>query len=92
MTLQLKDPIREMYDKFKTEYRDTIMLAEDSDRYNAYYEDTAPVLKALGYEDQDIERNERVSIKREHLDIVLPRLVKKGYKIAICKITKQTKI
>lgn len=92
MIIQINDPIREMFDKFKAKYRNTIMLTEDSDRYTAYYEDTTPVLKALGYKDEDIKRNERVTFKREYLDIVLPLLVKRGYKIAICIITKQTEI
>lgn len=92
MILQLKDPIRRMYEEFKQQHKGAIMLIRDGQQYSAYYDDTEPVSEALEFFSDDEVQATCVTFSHIYLDMILPRLVKRGYRIAICEIIKDIQL
>lgn len=89
MIIQLHNPIRKMYDDFKQQYPGAIMLIRAGQQYSAYYDDAEPVSEALKFFcDEEIQAT-RVTFSYIYLDMILPRLVKRGYRIAICETSKE---
>lgn len=89
MIIQIENPIRRMYEQFKSEHPCSIMIVRDRSLYTAYYEDVEPISKALEFIYDEEQKPERVTFSYIYLDIVLPRLVRKGYRVAICETYKQ---
>lgn len=89
MIIQLQNPIRKMYEDFKQHHLGAIMLVRDGQEYSAYYDDAEPVSEALGFFYDEERPATRVTFSYRHLDIILPLLVKRGYRIAICETSKQ---
>lgn len=78
-----------MYEDFKQHHPGAIMLIRVGQQYSAYYDDKEPVSEALEFFcDAEIQAT-RVTFSHIYLDMVLPRLVKRGYRIAICETFKE---
>jgi DNA mismatch repair protein MutS len=83
-------PLMEQYLKIKSEYRDAILLYRMGDFYETFFEDAVTISKILG-----IALTKRAHGKSSEvplagfphhaLDNYLHKLVKKGYRVAICE-------
>ncbi len=82
-------PLMEQYFKVKSKYPDTILLFRVGDFYETFAEDAVRVSKILGIVltsrnngGSDIEL---AGFPYHSLDLYLPRLVKAGFRVAICE-------
>ena len=83
-------PMLKQYRKMKAEYRDALLLFRMGDFYEMFYEDAQRGARVLG-----LTLTSRNHGKAEHVPLAglphhalenyLPRLVKAGYKVAICE-------
>ena len=83
---------KQQYDDFKQKYPDAILLFRGRDEYKAYADDAQAVSSTCGLAvTTDIsEKIDVTAFPHSSLDIFLPKLVRKGYRIAICdSINKQ---
>lgn len=73
------------YNSLKEKHSDTMLLLRVCGCYQAYHEDADNLSKVTGY---DVEPNSilgKVSeFKANQLDIILPKIVRAGYRVAIC--------
>ncbi|MFW5852931.1 MAG: DNA mismatch repair protein MutS, partial [Nanoarchaeota archaeon] len=81
-------PAMKQFKQFKDEYPDAVIFFRMGDFYETFYEDAKVVAKEL-----DITLTKRGTVAQiplagipyHAIDTYLPRLVKKGYKVAICE-------
>lgn len=78
----------QQYFAIKAKYKEAILLFRVGDFYEAFNEDAEPVSRILGITlvltEQDPEITAGASLPHFHLDTALHKLVKAGYKVAIC--------
>jgi len=90
-------PLMEQYLKIKADYQDAILLYRMGDFYETFYQDAQIISKVLG-----IALTKRAHGKSAHvplagfpyhaLDNYLPKLVKSGYRVAICEQVEDPKL
>lgn len=82
---------QEQYNWFKEKYPDAVMLARIGDGYEAYNDDATTVQAVMGH-DISLEVASTVAIGLLYvtsfpgnmLDVILPKLVRAGHRVAIC--------
>ncbi len=91
---QLKDggkitPLMKQYFQVKAKYPDAILLFRVGDFYETFGEDAIKTAKALGIvltnRNNGGSKIELAGFPHHALDMYLPRLVKAGYRVAICE-------
>lgn len=87
-----KTPLMVQYASIKKQYQDMILFFRMGDFYEMFYDDARVVARELDItltsRDQDKASGEKVplaGIPYHALDSYLSRLIKKGYKVAICE-------
>ncbi|MFW6230987.1 MAG: DNA mismatch repair protein MutS [Nanoarchaeota archaeon] len=88
-------PAMKQFKRFKEDYHDAIIFFRMGDFYETFYEDAKAVAREL-----DITLTKRgtkaqiplAGIPYHAVDTYLPRLVKKGYKVAICEQIEDPKL
>ncbi len=88
-------PAMKQFKRFKEEYSDSIIFFRMGDFYETFYEDAKTVAEEL-----EITLTKRgtkaqiplAGIPYHAVDVYLPRLVKKGYKVAICEQVEDPKL
>lgn len=83
-------PLRRQYLQLKRRYRDVILLFRLGDFYEAFDNDARVVSSELGIvlTGRDVARGQRIpmaGIPHHSLDTHLSRLIKKGYRVAVCE-------
>ena len=82
--------ILKQYDALKEKKPDCILLFRDKDSYFMYGKDTEQAAWTLGLDVQNRERLSgehflQASFKEEWLDTYLPKLIRQGFRVAICE-------
>jgi DNA mismatch repair protein MutS len=78
----------QQYKSIKAKYPDAILLFRVGDFYQSFHEDAEIVARHLGntltFSEQKEEGSEMASIPHYSLDTALHKLVKEGYRVAVC--------
>jgi len=86
---QKSTPLMEQYFALKAKYRDAILLFRVGDFYETFGEDAIKTSKALGIvltnRNNGTSKIELAGFPHHALDTYLPRLIKAGYRVAICE-------
>lgn len=81
-------PLMKQYNGIKTKYPDAILLFRVGDFYETFGEDAVKASKVLGIiltkRNNGGENKELAGFPHHSLDTYLPKLVKAGYRVAIC--------
>jgi len=82
-------PLMQQYRKLKQAYKDSVLLFQMGDFYECFFEDAKILAKELGITLTSREKGEgapaMAGFPIKALDTYLPKLVKKGYKVAIAQ-------
>lgn len=80
------NPVMEQFKQFKEKYPEAILLFRCGDFYEAYEDDAQICAKTLGITltRRGSEGTRMAGFPHHALDIYLPKLVRAGYRIAIC--------
>ena len=91
MSARKQTPLMRQYDQIKEEYPGTILLFRVGDFYETFSDDAILVSKELGItltkRNNGGNQTPLAGFPFHALDTYLPRLVKKGYKVAVCDQT-----
>ena len=86
---QKTTPLMEQYFALKAKYKDAILLFRVGDFYETFGEDAIKTSKALGIvltnRNNGTSKIELAGFPHHALDTYLPRLIKAGYRVAICE-------
>ena len=69
--------------QFKEKYPDAVLLFRKADYYEAFYEDALTCNNTFGVELDDIWGVAHIKFEARQLDVYLPKLVRRGHRIAI---------
>lgn len=84
MSDKKKTPMMKQFFDFKAKYPDAIFLFRSGDFYSTYNEDAITCSKVLGITLTKQGDMNMTMFPHHALDIYLPKLVRDGYRIAIC--------
>lgn len=91
MAAKKQTPLMKQYNEIKEQYPGTILLFRVGDFYETFMDDAILVSKELGItltkRNNGGDQTPLAGFPFHALDSYLPRLVKKGYKVAICEQT-----
>ncbi len=91
MTARKQTPLMRQYNEIKEQYPGTILLFRVGDFYETFSEDAILVSKELGItltkRNNGGDQTPLAGFPFHALDTYLPKLVKKGYKVAVCDQT-----
>ena len=90
--IAMTTPARRQYLRIKKEHQDEVLLFRMGDFYETFDDDARTISKELeiALTSREMGRGQRVplaGIPYHALDTYLPRLIKKGYRVAICEQT-----
>lgn len=75
--------IQEQYNECKKKYPEAIVLFRTNDVYRAYNSDVEVVSRTLGLVSDTIGENEMIQFDCFKLELYLPKLIRRGHKVAI---------
>jgi len=91
MTARKQTPLMRQYNEIKEQYPGTILLFRVGDFYETFLDDAVLVSKELGItltkRNNGGDQTPLAGFPFHALDTYLPKLVKKGYKVAVCEQT-----
>ena len=91
MTTRKQTPLMRQYNEIKEQYPGTILLFRVGDFYETFSEDAILVSKELGItltkRNNGGDQTPLAGFPFHALDTYLPKLVKKGHKVAVCDQT-----
>ncbi len=91
MAARKQTPLMRQYEDIKSQYPGTILLFRVGDFYETFSEDAVLVSKELGItltkRNNGGDQTPLAGFPFHALDTYLPKLVKKGYKVAVCEQT-----
>ena len=91
MTARKQTPLMRQYNEIKEQYPGTILLFRVGDFYETFSDDAILVSKELGItltkRNNGGDQTPLAGFPFHALDTYLPKLVKKGYKVAVCDQT-----
>ena len=89
-------PLMRQYNQFKAKHPDAILLFRVGDFYETYGEDAVKTSKILGItltrHGKGASQTELAGFPHHALDTYLPRLVRAGYRVAICEQLEDPKL
>ena len=89
-------PLMKQYNRFKAQHPDAILLFRVGDFYETYGEDAIKSSKILGItltrHGKGASQTELAGFPHHALDTYLPRLVRAGYRVAICEQLEDPKL
>ncbi len=87
--MQKLTPLMQQYLKIKANYKDSVLLFQMGDFYECFFDDAKILAKELGLTLTKREKSEDAPVMAgfpiKALDVYLPKLVHKGYKVAVAK-------
>lgn len=70
----------------KEQYPEAVVLGRTGDFYETYGDDAVAVANALGLTITDTEAGEMCAFPLHSLDLYLPRIIRRGYRVVIAGI------
>ncbi len=96
MEKSAETPLMRQYNQFKAKHPDAILLFRVGDFYETYGEDAVKTSKILGItltrHGKGASQTELAGFPHHALDTYLPRLVRAGYRVAICEQLEDPKL
>ena len=96
MEKSAETPLMKQYNHFKAQHPDAILLFRVGDFYETYGEDAVKTSKILGItltrHGKGASQTELAGFPHHALDTYLPRLVRAGYRVAICEQLEDPKL
>jgi DNA mismatch repair protein MutS len=96
MEKSAETPLMKQYNHFKAQHPDAILLFRVGDFYETYGEDAVKTSKILGItltrHGKGATQTELAGFPHHALDTYLPRLVRAGYRVAICEQLEDPKL
>lgn len=77
--------------ELKEKHSDAVLLFRTGDFYEAYEEDAVKCAQALGITLTKVEDDRLAGFPHHALDVYLPKLIRAGYRVAICDELNQSK-